>query len=135
MYNFFLSLQTVRSSPPRLVSVLHSIKVQYETAPEVIDAGRAVSPGSLGKDGGAHVGIDLLTYAFDEGQHLLLVAVLCHYHGLDGKVAESRRIDQVLCRHVVAIVLRVCEGSALWIAPGQVVSDARAAIRAILRQG
>ena len=132
MYNFFLSLQTVRSSPPRLVSVLHSIKVQYETVPEVIDAGCAVSPGSLGKDGGAHVGIDLLTYAFEEGQHLLLVAVLCHYHGLDGKVAESRRIDQVLCRHVVAIVLRVSERAALGVHAWQIGADAWAAISAVL---
>lgn len=132
MYNIFLSLQTVRSSPPRIVSVLHSIKVQYETAPEVIDAGRAVSPGGLGKDGGAHVGIDLLTYAFEEGQHLLLVAVLCHYHGLDGKVAESRRIDQVLCRHVVAIVLRVSERAALGVHAWQIGADAWAAISAVL---
>ena len=37
-------LQSMRSPPPCLVSVLDSIEVQDETTPEVIDAGRAVSP-------------------------------------------------------------------------------------------
>ena len=63
---------------------------------------------------------------------MLLVAVLCHNHGLDGKVAESRRVDQVLCGHVVAIVLRVGERAALSVHAWQVGADAWAAIGAVL---
>ena len=113
----------------------NGIEVVERGGAEVVDGGLLVAACRLLEDGLADdLGKDVPD-ALEEVEQLVLGAVLAHDERVDGEVREGRRVDEVLRWHVVAVVLRVGQAAALRVALGQVVADARAAIRAVLRGG
>ena len=128
-------LQSTLPAPLGLFASRNGVGVAHSCTAKVVDGGHVVAARRFCKDDAGDVSWEDEANASKEVNHFGLVAVLGHGQGLDGQVAKCGGVDEVLCGHIVAIVLRVCEGSALRIAPGQVVSDARAAIRAILIEG
>mmetsp|Transcript_19869 Transcript_19869/g.34447 ORF Transcript_19869/g.34447 Transcript_19869/m.34447 type:complete len:244 (+) Transcript_19869:219-950(+) len=65
-------------------------------------------------------------------QHILPVAGFAHGHRTNRQIREGRGVDQILRRHVVAVVLRVRDGAALHLGRGDVVTNTWATKHAVI---
>jgi hypothetical protein len=125
------------SSPLGLPVVIHSSKVIIQRCSERIDTAHVCIRTEftlcrLNKNRIPHIRRERVAYPLKDLQHTVLLSRLLHSTRCHIQTGERLGVDQLGRRHIIAVVLGICDGSLAPRRGGQVTPDTGTAVCTIL---